>query len=87
MKWKKCGCSSSRRNWGFKTVSTCTSISFLLKPLLLILNYNMDLLIKADLIDCLIINNYQLLLISGNVGAGEREGRVISSLVSRRHFR
>lgn len=63
---------------------------FLLVPqfplsLLLILNYNMDLLIKA--IDCLIINNYQLLLISGNVGAGEREGRVISSLVSRRHFR
>ena len=62
-------------------------VSFLLKPLLLILNYNTDLLIKADLIDCLIINNYQLLLISGNVGAGEREGRVISSLVSRRHFR
>lgn len=65
---------------------------FLLVPqfplsLLLILNYNMDLLMKADLIDCLIINNYQLLLISGNVGAGEREGRVISSLVSRRHFR
>ena len=65
---------------------------FLLVPqfplsLLLILNYNIDLLIKADLIDCLIINNYQLLLISGNVGAGEREGRVISSLVSRRHFR
>ena len=63
---------------------------FLLVPqfplsLLLILNYNMDLLMKA--IDCLIINNYQLLLISGNVGAGEREGRVISSLVSRRHFR
>ena len=47
----------------------------------------MDLLMMADLIDCLIINNYQLLLISGNVGAGEREGRVISSLVSRRHFR
>ena len=65
---------------------------FLLVPqfplsLLLILNYNLDLLMKADLIDCLIINNYQLLLISGNVGAGEREGRVISSLVSRRHFR
>ena len=65
---------------------------FLLVPqfplsLLLILNYNMGLLMKADLIDCLIINNYQLLLISGNVGAGEREGRVISSLVSRRHFR
>ena len=65
---------------------------FLLVPqfplsLLLILNYNMDLLMKADLIDCLIINNHQLLLISGNVGAGEREGRVISSLVSRRHFR
>ena len=65
---------------------------FLLVPqfplsLLLILNYNMDLLMKADLIDCLIINNYQLLLISGNVGAGEREGRVISSLVSRCHFR
>ena len=63
---------------------------FLLVPqfplsLLLILNYNMDLLIKA--IDCLVINNYQLLLISGNVGAGEREGRVISSLVSRCHFR
>lgn len=38
---------------------------FLLVPqfplsLLLILNYNMDLLMKADLIDCLIINNYQL---------------------------
>ena len=47
----------------------------------------MDLLMMADLIDCLIINNYQLLLISGNVGAGEREGRVISSLVSRHHFR
>ena len=65
---------------------------FLLVPqfplsLLLILNYNLDLLMKADLIDCLIINNYQLLLISGNVGAGEREGRVISSLVSRCHFR
>ena len=65
---------------------------FLLVPqfplsLLLILNYNLDLLMKADLIDCLIINNYQLLLISGNVGAGEREGRVISSLVSRHHFR
>jgi len=27
------------------------------------------------------------LLVAGNVGAGEREGRVISSLVSRRHFR
>ena len=38
---------------------------FLLVPqfplsLLLILNYNMDLLMKADLIDCLIINNYLL---------------------------